>query len=108
MLPSFRLMIGFYPKICFYFSYTYNKKIQLQTFSLKVKIKESRNPRTGNPVTVISGITHNPQVIEKLAKKLKSACGAGGHIEGKTITIQGPHSEKITAMLTKEGYSVSS
>jgi translation initiation factor 1 len=73
---------------------------------LKVKIKESRNPRTGNPVTVISGITHNPQVIEKLTKKIKSACGAGGHIEGKTIIIQGPHIEKVKQMLIKEGYSV--
>lgn len=73
---------------------------------MNVKIKEQRNPRTGNPTTVITGITHNPQVIEKLEKKLKSNCGAGGHTEGKTIYIQGSHTDKIKSILTKEGYTV--
>jgi translation initiation factor 1 len=71
-----------------------------------VKIREERNPRTGNPVTVISDIKHNPQVIEKLAKKLKSACGAGGFIDGKTITVQGSHIDKIKPILEKEGFQV--
>ncbi len=71
-----------------------------------LKIHEERNPRTGNPMTVISNIKHNPQVIEKMAKKLKSACGAGGHIEGKTITIQGGHTEKVKKILQKEGFDV--
>jgi predicted translation initiation factor SUI1 len=73
---------------------------------MKVTIKEQRNPKTGKPVTVISGITHNPQVIEKLEKKLKSNCGAGGHVEGKTIIIQGSHSDKVKTILEKDGYSV--
>ncbi|MDX1641651.1 MAG: translation initiation factor [Balneolaceae bacterium] len=73
---------------------------------MKLKIEEKRNPRTGNPITVISGIKHNPQVIEKLARKLKSACGAGGHIEGKTISIQGSHTNKAKKLLEKEGFDV--
>jgi len=73
---------------------------------MNVKISEQRNPRTGNPTTVISGITHNPQVIEKLEKKLKSSCGAGGHTEGKTIYIQGSHTDKVKKILQKEGYDV--
>lgn len=72
---------------------------------LKLDIKEKRNPKTGNPMTVISGIKHNPQVIEKLAKKLKSNCGAGGHVEGKTIFIQGAHTEKVKTLLGKEGFT---
>ncbi len=71
-----------------------------------VKIREQRNPKTGNPVTVISDIKHNPQVIEKLAKKLKSACGAGGFVEGKTITIQGSHTDRIKPILEKEGFQI--
>lgn len=71
-----------------------------------LKIHEERNPRTGNQMTVISDIKHNPQVIEKLAKKLKSSCGAGGHIEGKTITIQGSHSKKVKKILEKDGFEV--
>ncbi|NBC27684.1 MAG: translation initiation factor [Bacteroidetes bacterium] len=73
---------------------------------MNVKIHEQRNPRTGNPTTVVSGITHNPQVIEKLEKKLKSNCGAGGYVDGKTIIIQGSHTDKIKSILEKEGYSV--
>lgn len=73
---------------------------------MKVKITEQRNPKTGNPTTVITGITHNPQVIEKLEKKLKSNCGAGGYTEGKTIIIQGAHTEKVKKIMEKEGYSV--
>ncbi|TVR18074.1 MAG: translation initiation factor [Balneolaceae bacterium] len=73
---------------------------------MKVRIEESKNPRTGKPVTVIYDIIHNPQVIEKFAKKLKSACGAGGHVEGKTISIQGSHLTKVKQMLEKDGYEV--
>lgn len=71
-----------------------------------LKIHEERNPRTGNQMTVVSNIKHNPQVIEKLAKKLKSSCGAGGHIEGKSITIQGSHTDKVKNILQKEGFDV--
>ena len=73
---------------------------------MNVKISERRNPRTGNPTTVVEGITHNPQVIEKLEKKLKSSCGAGGHTEGKTIIIHGSHTDKIESILRKEGYNI--
>ena len=71
-----------------------------------LKIHEKRNPGTGNQMTVVSDIKHNPQVIEKLAKKLKSSCGAGGHIEGKSIIIQGSHSDKVEKILKKEGFDV--
>lgn len=71
-----------------------------------LKIQEKKNPRTGNPITVISDIKHNPQVIEKLESKLKSACGAGGFVQGKTITIQGSHTKKIKKILEKEGFEV--
>lgn len=73
---------------------------------MKVSLQEKRNPKTGKPTTVISGITHNPQVIDTLAKKLKNSCGAGGHIEGKTIIIQGSHTDKISEILIKEGYTI--
>lgn len=71
-----------------------------------LKIHEERNPRTGNQMTVISNIKHNPQVIEKLASKLKSSCGAGGHVEGKSIYIQGSHTGKVQKILKKEGFDV--
>lgn len=71
---------------------------------MKLNVREQRNPKTGNPVTVISGIIHNPGVIDDLASKLKSSCGAGGHVEGKSIIIQGAHTEKVKKILQKDGY----
>lgn len=57
-------------------------------------------------MTEIDGITHNPQVIDQLEKKLKSACGAGGHTDKKTIYIQGSHKSKVKNILLKDGYEV--
>ncbi|MEX2601402.1 MAG: translation initiation factor [Balneolaceae bacterium] len=71
---------------------------------MKLTINEQRNPKTGKPVTVISGIIHNPGVIDDLASKLKSSCGAGGHVEGKSIIIQGSHREKVKKILRKDGF----
>lgn len=73
---------------------------------MAVRITQERNPRNGKPVTVLSNIQHNPQVIENLAAKIKKACGAGGSVQGKTITIQGSHSEKVKKLLEKEGIPV--
>jgi len=73
---------------------------------MKVTISLETAGRKGKEVTVIKGITHNPQVIEELTKKLKQQCGAGGTIKGKTIEIQGDHRSKIAKVLDKEGYQV--
>ena len=73
---------------------------------MKVTIREVKNPKNKKLMTEISGITHNPQVIEKLEKKLKSMCGAGGHTDKKTIYIQGSHLSTVESILTKDGYSV--
>ena len=73
---------------------------------MTVKVSLETGGRRGKQVTVIKGITHNPQVIEKLTKKLKSQLGTGGTIKGKTIEIQGSHIKKITEILRNEGYSV--
>ncbi len=57
-------------------------------------------------MTEISGITHNPQVIEQLEKKLKSSCGAGGHTDKKTIFIQGSQISTVKEILLKDGYDI--
>lgn len=73
---------------------------------MKVTLSEKRNPKTGNPITVVSNIKHNPQVIDNIAKKLKKSCGAGGFTKGKTITVHGAHIKKITSLLKKDGFEV--
>ncbi len=73
---------------------------------MKLTISEKRNPKTRKPMTVIDGIIHNPQVIEKLSKKLKSSCGTGGHVDRKSIILQGSHIQKVKEILEKEGYDI--
>lgn len=73
---------------------------------MKLKVSLETGGRRGKQVTVIRGLTHNPQVIEALAKKLKTQAGAGGTIKGKVIEIQGNHLPKVKSILQKEGYSI--
>ncbi len=73
---------------------------------MKVTVTLETGGRRGKQVTIIKGITHNPQVIEKLEKKLKSQLGTGGTTKGKVIEIQGNHVPKIKLILQKDGYEV--
>lgn len=73
---------------------------------MKVTIKTVKNPKNSKPMTEVTGITHNPQVIDQLEKKLKAACGAGGYTDKKTIFIQGSHLSSIKKILLKDGYDV--
>lgn len=72
----------------------------------KVTVQLDKSGRRGKEVTMISGIQHNPQVIETIAKELKKLCGAGGTVYGKTIEVQGNHVTKISAHLTSQGFIV--
>jgi translation initiation factor 1 len=73
---------------------------------MAIQVKIDRSGRRGKTVTMITNIQHNPQVIEKLEKKLKQKCGAGGTSYAKTIEIQGEHVDKVKSVLEKEGFDV--
>jgi translation initiation factor 1 len=73
---------------------------------MAIEVKIDTSGRRGKTVTMVSNIQHNPQVIEKLEKKLKQQCGAGGTSYAKTIEIQGEHVDKIKSYLKKEGHNV--
>ncbi len=73
---------------------------------MAINIKLDKSGRRGKTVTMITGIQHNPQVIEKLEKQLKQKCGAGGTSYGKTIEIQGNHVDKVKDFLKNEGFEV--
>lgn len=60
--------------------------------------------RKGKTVTVVAGLTHNPQTFERLCTELKKHCGAGGTVKDGEIEIQGDHREKIAARLQALGY----
>ncbi len=76
-----------------------------------LRIQASRRGRKGKTVTIISGITGEPDVLENILKQLKNLCGAGGAIKsdsGKNdsmeIEIQGDHAAKILQTLIALGY----
>ncbi|HKJ30170.1 MAG TPA: translation initiation factor [Balneolales bacterium] len=73
---------------------------------MAVTVKLDDKGRRGKVVTMISGIQHNPQVIEQMAKDLKKQCGAGGTWYKKTIEIQGDHINKVKKYLAKKGIEV--
>ncbi len=73
---------------------------------MAVNVRLETGGRRGKEVTMITNIQHNPQVIEKLEKKLKKHCGAGGTSYAKTIEIQGNQVEKVKKFLREEGFTV--
>ena len=73
---------------------------------MKINVQLETGGRRGKQVTVIRGITHNPQVIDALTKKLKAQFGTGGTIKGKTIELQGNHVPKVKTLLAKEGFEI--
>ena len=58
----------------------------------------------GKTVTVISGLDPVASDLPGLLKKLKTACAAGGGVNGETIEIQGDHRDKIVELLRAIGY----
>ena len=72
---------------------------------MKVTVALETEGRRGKEVTVIKNIQHNPQHIEKIAKKLKGQLGTGGTVKGKNIEIQGNHVDRVKPLLEKEGFT---
>lgn len=60
--------------------------------------------RQGKAVTIIENFIGKADDMEDLAKKLKTTCGTGGSAKDGLIIIQGDNRQKITALLTKQGY----
>lgn len=74
----------------------------------RVILRRETAHRGGKTVIVIHDFaTHLPaSVIETIAKKVRSACGCGGTVKGRTVEIQGDQPAKIRAVLEAEGFQV--
>jgi translation initiation factor 1 len=74
----------------------------------RVVLRRETAHRGGKTVIVVHDFaTHiPPSVIEKVAKKLRAACGCGGTVKGRTIEIQGDQSSRVRAALEAEGFQV--
>jgi translation initiation factor 1 len=54
-------------------------------------------------VTVVENLPGHPARIEEVAKILKTRCGAGGTVKGRTVEVQGDHRDRIVAALEALG-----
>jgi translation initiation factor 1 len=74
----------------------------------RVILRRETAHRGGKTVIVVHDFaTHLPlSVIESIAKKLRTACGCGGAVKGRTIELQGDQAERIRALLESEGFQV--
>lgn len=71
-----------------------------------VRVGRESKGRKGKGVTVITGIPLATAELDKLAKRLKQTCGAGGAVKNGVIEIQGDHRDMLLAELSKQGYTV--
>ncbi len=74
----------------------------------RVVLRRETARRGGKTVIVIHDFaTHLPvSVIETVAKKVRTVCGCGGAVKGRTVEIQGDQPAKIRAVLETEGFEV--
>ena len=74
----------------------------------RVVLRRETAHRGGKTVIVVDDFaTHLPaSVIEKVAKKLRAACGCGGTVKGRTIEIQGDQPSRVRTALEAEGFQV--
>jgi len=74
----------------------------------RVFLRRETAHRGGKTVVVVYDFaTHLPlSQIEKVAKKLRSACNTGGTVKDRTIEIQGDQVTKVRATLEAEGFIV--
>jgi translation initiation factor 1 len=72
----------------------------------KVKVWLDTHGRKGKVVTIVSGLMHNPDTIEDIARMLKQYCGAGGTVKNRTIEIQGDQRQRLSEKLRELNYVV--
>jgi translation initiation factor 1 len=71
-----------------------------------VRVSLETAGRKGKSVTVVSGLQHNPDTLEEIARILKQHCGAGGTVKNGMIEIQGDQRANVSKKLREMDYSV--
>ena len=61
---------------------------------------------SGKSVTVIDGLPDNAELVARLAKEWKKACGTGGSAGAGSIELQGDQRERLRELMAKAGMRV--
>jgi len=68
------------------------------------KVTREKQGRGGKTVTVVRGLTLDPEALAALGKRLRNACGAGGTAKDGVLEVQGDHADRVMLLLQAEGY----
>ncbi len=71
-----------------------------------IRVSLDTKGRKGKAVTIVSGLHHNPQTLEEIARILKQHCGAGGTVKDGLIEIQGDNRMRVTEKLRAMNYLI--
>ncbi len=63
------------------------------------------NRKKGKSVTVVTGLAAGDNDLPELLTRLKTACGAGGTLQGDALEIQGKHLDRVRSLLAELGYN---
>jgi translation initiation factor 1 len=61
---------------------------------------------SGKSVTVVDGLPDNAELVARLAKEWKKACGTGGTAGAGTVELQGDQRERLRGLMAKAGMKV--
>lgn len=67
-----------------------------------MRVRVSRKPG-GRDVTEVLGLPGTGRDLEKIARVLRAACGAGGTVRGDAVAIQGEQRDKVVKALAARG-----
>jgi len=71
-----------------------------------VRVLLDMKGRKGKTVTIVAGLQHNPETMEKIARILKQHCGAGGTVKEGAIEIQGNNRDRVAEKLRSMNYVI--
>jgi translation initiation factor 1 len=74
-----------------------------QTQTARVAVERRKH---GRQMTVVRGLKEPDTDLSALFTRLKSACGAGGAMQGDDLEIQGDHLARVANELQSLGYRV--